>query len=136
MPFGYSYANTKKSLLVNEENGLRDLGKILTMKGLSASVKVSKSTFSNLSETYDGCQSSYTLETPVPANSFNNFRQLFNSRSSSGFASYQIKSLFSLKQFSGSIEFTGNTFTKCVTYKGIFDIDLVATTTSFVLNEN
>lgn len=134
IPFGYSYLTTKKSLLVNENNGLRDLGKIITIKGLSASVKVTKSNFNYLSETYDGCQASYTLETPVPACSFNNFRQLFNSKSS--FASYQIKSLFSLKQFSGSIDFSGNTFTQCTTYKGIFDIDLVATTSTFTLSDN
>jgi hypothetical protein len=55
MPFGYNYLATKKSLLVNEANGLRDQGKIITIKGLSASVKVTKSTFSSLSETFDGC---------------------------------------------------------------------------------
>jgi len=74
MPYGYHLLTKSKSILVNRANGMWDLGKILSLKNLAASVKVNSSFFPQLLEPYNGCTNLGTS----PVESLNNFRQLFN----------------------------------------------------------
>jgi len=126
IPFGTS----RSSLLVSSANGMRDLGKIVSLKNLAASVTITKSSFNSLIEPYsDGCLASLF---PSAQDSVNNFRQLFNS----DFSVYQLRSLISLKGHLGSFTFNGNTVKGSLTFKGVIDVDMPNSSSAFEMKDN